>query len=255
MSRGDDASWHDPYATGARTEVAIARVRAEVASLHAELVRYGLVVWTDGNVSARVPDADLFVIKPSGLAYDDLAPENMVLCDLDGAVIDGTPGSDRAPSVDTATHAYVYRNMTDVGGIVHTHSPYAVGWAARGEAIPCVLVSIAGEFGGPIPVGPLAPFGDEAIGRGIVDTLTDHRSQAVLMRGHGPFAIGATPRDAVRAAVLCEDAARAVQLARAGGELEALDDDLIDSLFARRRSAVERATDEDRARVVGARNN
>ncbi|NOJ83960.1 L-ribulose-5-phosphate 4-epimerase, partial [Myxococcus xanthus] len=86
---------------------AIQTVREDVARLHGELVRYGLVVWTGGNVSGRVPGADLFVIKPSGVSYDDLAPENMILCDLDGAVIAGTPGSDRSPSSDTAAHAYV----------------------------------------------------------------------------------------------------------------------------------------------------
>jgi L-ribulose-5-phosphate 4-epimerase len=112
-------------------EVAIARVRADVARLHGELVRYGLVVWTGGNVSGRVPGADLFVIKPSGVSYDDLAPENMILCDLEGNVIPGTPGSDRSPSSDTAAHAYVYRNMAEVGGVVHTHSTYAVAWAAQ----------------------------------------------------------------------------------------------------------------------------
>ncbi|WP_424449895.1 class II aldolase/adducin family protein, partial [Microbacterium arborescens] len=93
------------YVDGVKAEVAVARVRAEVASLHAELVRYGLVVWTGGNVSGRVPGADLFVIKPSGVSYDELAPENMIVCDLDGNVVPGTPGADRAPSSDTAAHA------------------------------------------------------------------------------------------------------------------------------------------------------
>ncbi|MDN8548012.1 class II aldolase/adducin family protein, partial [Microbacterium sp. NM3R9] len=144
----------------------VARVRAEVSALHAELVRYGLVVWTGGNVSGRVrlggdPRADLFVIKPSGVSYDDLAPENMIVCDLDGNVVPGTPGSDRAPSSDTAAHAYVYRNMPEVGGVVHTHSTYAVAWAARGEEIPCVITAMADEFGGPVPVGPFAIIGDD----------------------------------------------------------------------------------------------
>lgn len=231
MGRGMGAERHDPYIAGVKTEVTIARLRAEVAALHAELVRYRLVVWTGGNVSARVPGADLFVIKPSGLSYDLLAPENMVLCDLDGAVVDETPGSDRAPSADTATHAYVYREMPEVGGIAHTHSPYAVSWAARGEAIPCATVPMADEFGGPVPIGPLASVGDDALGRGIVETLRGHRSPAVLMRGHGPFTIGASARDAVRSAVLLEDAARAVHLARSGGDLQSLPDDAIDRFY------------------------
>ncbi|MCT9821250.1 L-ribulose-5-phosphate 4-epimerase [Microbacterium sp. W1N] len=230
----------------ARTEVAIARTRAEVAGLHAELVRYGLVVWTGGNVSGRVPDADLFVIKPSGVSYDDLAPENMILCDLDGNVVAGTPGSDRSPSSDTAAHAYVYRNMPEVGGVVHTHSDYAVAWAARGEEIPCVITAMADEFGGPIPVGPFAIIGDDSIGRGIVDTLTGHRSRAVLMRNHGPFTIGATAKDAVKAAVMLEDVARTVHLARQGGELVPIPQESIDALYNRYQNVYGQTTDDRR---------
>ena len=214
-------------------EVAIARTREEVAALHSELVRYGLVVWTGGNVSGRVPGADVFVIKPSGVAYDDLAPENMIVCDLDGTVIPDTPGSEREPSSDTAAHAYVYRNMSHIGGVVHTHSPYATAWAARAEEIPCVITAMADEFGGPVPVGPFAIIGDDSIGRGIVETLSGHRSRAVLMRNHGPFTIGRNARDAVKAAVMVEDVARTVQLARDGGPLVPIPQDAIDSLFHR----------------------
>jgi len=217
----------------ASTEAAIAAVRADVARLHQELVRYGLVVWTGGNVSGRVPGTDYFVIKPSGVAYDDLTPENMILCDLDGDVVPGTPGSDRSPSSDTAAHAYVYREMPDVGGVVHTHSTYAVAWAARAEEIPCVITGMADEFGGPIPVGPFAIIGDDSIGRGIVDTLRGHRSRAVLMRNHGPFTIGVTAKDAVKAAVLCEDVARSVHIARQGGKLVPIPQDQIDALYNR----------------------
>ena len=212
---------------------AIAATREEVAALHAELVRYGLVIWTGGNVSGRVPGADLFVIKPSGVSYDDLAPENMILCDLDGAVVPGSSGSERSPSSDTAAHAYVYRHMPEVGGVVHTHSTYAAAWAARGEAIPCVITGMADEFGGPIPIGPFAIIGDDSIGRGIVETLTGHRSRAVLMQNHGPFTIGVTARDAVKAAVMCEDAARTVHIARAAGPLIPIPQDRIDALYNR----------------------
>ncbi len=214
-------------------EQAIERIRADVADLHGYLVSNGLVVWTGGNVSGRVPGADLFVIKPSGVDYDDLAPHTMILCDLDGAVVPGTPGSDRAPSSDTAAHAYVYRNMPDVGGVVHTHSTYATAWAARGESIPCVITAMADEFGGDIPVGPFAIIGDDSIGRGIVSTLTGHRSRAVLMQNHGPFTIGRDARDAVKAAVMLEDVARTVHIARQGGPLIPIPQDAIDSLFAR----------------------
>ena len=212
---------------------AIARVRVEVATLHGELVRYGLVVWTGGNVSARVPGTDYFVIKPSGVSYDDLTPENMILCDLDGDVVTGSPGSDHQPSSDTAAHAYVYREMPEVGGVVHTHSSYAVAWAARGEEIPCVITGMADEFGGPIPIGPFAVIGDDSIGRGIVETLRGHRSRAVIMQNHGPFTIGSTAKDAVKAAVMCEDAARSVHIARQAGPLIPIPQDRIDALYAR----------------------
>jgi len=208
-------------------------MRNQVSSLHSELTRYGLVVWTGGNISGRIPSTDLFVIKPSGVPYDDLSPENMLLCNIDGEVVSGTLGSERSPSSDTATHAYVYRNMPEVGGVVHTHSTYAVAWSARGEEIPCVITGMADEFGGPIPLGPFAVIGDDSIGRGIVETLKGHRSRAVLMRNHGPFTIGVNPRDAVKAAVMCEDAARTVQIARQGGELVLLPQSSIDALYSR----------------------
>ena len=211
----------------------IQAVREDVARLHGELVRYGLVVWTGGNVSGRVPGADLFVIKPSGVSYDDLTPENMILCDLDGTVIPGSPGRDRSPSSDTAAHAYVYRHMPHVGGVVHTHSTFAVAWAARGEEIPCVITAMADEFGGPIPIGPFAIIGDDSIGRGIVQTLTGHRSRAVLMQNHGPFTIGVDAKDAVKAAVMVEDVARTVHHAREAGPLIPIPQEAIDSLFDR----------------------
>jgi L-ribulose-5-phosphate 4-epimerase len=207
----------------------ITRLQADVAGLHAELPRNELVIWTAGNVSARVPDTDLLVIKPSGVGYDELTPDAMVITDLHGALVEG----DRSPSSDTAAHAYVYRHMPHVGGVVHTHSRYATAWAAIGEPIPCVLTMIADEFGGPIPVGPFALIGDDSIGRGIVDTLTDHRSRAVLMRSHGPFTIGRDAPDAVKAAVMLEDVARTVFLARQLGSPLPMAESDVDSLFAR----------------------
>ena len=220
-------------AFGPTVDAAIARVREDVARLHGELTRYGLVAWTGGNVSGRVPGADLFVIKPSGVDYANLAPDNMILCDLDGGVIPGSSGSERSPSSDTAAHAYVYRHMPGVGGVVHTHSAYATAWAARGEAIPCVITAMADEFGGPVPIGTFAIIGDDTIGRGIVETLTGHRSRAILMQNHGPFTIGKDARDAVKAAVMVEDVARTVHLARQGGELIPIPQAAIDSLFNR----------------------
>jgi L-ribulose-5-phosphate 4-epimerase len=210
-------------------EQAIKETREAVSNLHQELVKNQLVVWTGGNVSGRVPGADLFVIKPSGVDYENLTPENMILCDLDGNVVVGS----HKPSSDTAAHAYVYRNMPEVGGVVHTHSTYATAWAARGEAIPCVLTAMADEFGGDIPVGPFATIGDDSIGRGIVATLKGHRSPAVLMQNHGVFTIGKDARSAVKAAVMCEDVARTVHLAKQLGPVIPIPQAQIDALFSR----------------------
>lgn len=203
--------------------------RTHVADLHAYLVRYGLVTWTAGNVSERVPGEDLFVIKGSGVDYDELTWEGITVCDLDGNAVDGV----KRPSSDTDAHAYVYRHMPEVHGQVHTHSPYATAWAARGEEIPCVLTAMADEFGGPIPVGPFALIGDDSIGRGIVATLSGHRSPAVLMRSHGVFTIGGSARDAVKAAVMTEDVARTVHLSRQFGEPVPLDPADVTSLWQR----------------------
>jgi L-ribulose-5-phosphate 4-epimerase len=208
---------------------AAANVRTAVAALHEFLPRNNLVVWTAGNVSERVKGEDLFVIKPSGVSYDELSAEAMVVCDLEGSLVDG----ERSPSSDTAAHAYVYRHMPEVGGVVHTHSTYATAWAARAEPIPCVLTMIADEFGGEIPVGPFALVGDDSIGRGIVDTLRNSRSAAVLMQNHGVFTVGATGRDAVKAAIMCEDVARTVHIARQLGEPVRIDPAAIDSLYDR----------------------
>jgi L-ribulose-5-phosphate 4-epimerase len=207
----------------------IEELRRAVCALHAELPRNGLVAWTSGNLSARVPAEDLMVIKPSGVAYDDLTPEAMVVCDLHGVPLE----RGLAPSSDAATHGYVYRALPAVGGIAHTHSTYATAWAVHGEPIPCVLTAMADEFGGPIPVGPFALIGDEELGRGVVETLAGTRSSAVLMRSHGVFTIGAGPREAIKAAVMCEDVARTVHLARSLGEVTSIGDDEVEALHDR----------------------
>lgn len=184
--------------------------REDIAALHALLVSNGLVTWTSGNISERVPGEDLFLIKGSGVGYDELTWEGITVCDLDGRAVDGV----RGPSSDTDAHAYVYRHLPHVQGQVHTHSPYATAWSARAEPIPCVLTAMADEFGGPIPVGPFALIGDDSIGQGIVATLDGHRSPAVLMRNHGVFTVGASAKAAVKAAVMTEDVARTVHFSR-----------------------------------------
>src|SRR5690554_7299134 len=224
---------------------AVAATRKVVADLHAELPRNGLVVWTAGNVSQRVPGTELFVIKPSGVSYDELSPDVMVVCTLDGAKIDDGTSAELQPSSDTAAHAYVYRHMPEVGGVVHTHSPYATAWAAVGEVIPCVLTMMADEFGGDIPVGPFAIIGDDSIGRGIVETLRGSRSTAVLMRNHGPFTVGKDARSAVKSAVLCEEVARTVHLARELGEPLSIEPAHIDALYERYQNVYGQHPQED----------
>jgi L-ribulose-5-phosphate 4-epimerase len=158
---GRDHGEGDDTMSGGASASEVQAVREQVTDLHAELVRNGLVAWTSGNVSARVPGTDLVVIKPSGVTYDDLRPELMVLVDLDGRRVAG----DLSPSSDTDSHLYIYREMPEVGGVVHTHSGYATAWAARGEPIPCVITAMADEFGGDIPIGPFALIGSDEIGR------------------------------------------------------------------------------------------
>ena len=189
-------------------------LREQVWRLHLELPRYHLVTWTSGNVSARDPDSGYVVIKPSGVHYRELRPEHLVVVDLDGRPLEG----DLRPSSDMASHLYIYRRRLDVGGVVHTHSPYATAFAALGRPIPVYLTAIADEFGGPIPCGGFALIGGEEIGRVVVETIGS--SPAVLLKNHGVFAVGPTAEAAVKAAVMVEDVARTVWLALQIGQPE-----------------------------------
>jgi L-ribulose-5-phosphate 4-epimerase len=180
------------------------QLRGEICHLNAELPRNNLVAWTSGNVSGRDPESGLVVIKPSGVPYDKLTPENMVVVNLDGKVVEGR----LKPSSDTFAHVYVYRHRPDVNGIVHTHSTFATAWAAVGKPIPAVLTAICDEFGGSIPVGAYAKIGGDEIGQEILRSIGS--SPAILMKNHGVFTIGRTPEAAVKAAVMVEDVARTV---------------------------------------------
>jgi L-ribulose-5-phosphate 4-epimerase len=182
-------------------------LRELVCTLHLELPKNNLVAWTSGNVSARDPQTGYVIIKPSGVRYEDLRPEHMVILDADGQVVEGT----LKPSSDTASHLYIYRRRVDVNGIVHTHSPYATAFAAVGKPIPVCLTAIADEFGGPVPCGGFALIGGEEIGRVVVESIGN--SPAVLLKNHGVFTIGKSAGAAVKAAVMVEDVARTVWLA------------------------------------------
>lgn len=187
-------------------------LREELWRLHLELPKNDLVRWTGGNVSARDPGTGYVLIKPSGVRYEALRPEDMVVLDLDGVLIEGS----LKPSSDVASHLYVYRHRPDVGGIVHTHSPYATAFAAVGKPIPVYLTAMADEFGGPIPCGGFALIGSEAIGEVVVASIG--ASCAVLLKNHGVFTIGASAEAAVKAAVMTEDVAKTVWLALQLGE-------------------------------------
>ncbi len=214
-------------------QASVRATRERVARLHAELPANGLVVWTAGNVSERVPGAELFVIKPSGVRYSELSPDNMTVCTLEGEKIDdGTPAS-LSPSSDTAAVAYVFRHMPEVGGVVHTHSTYATAFAALHRPIPCVLTMMGDEFGGEVPVGPFAIIGDDSIGRGIVETLRSSRSPAVLMANHGPFTVGKDAEAAVKAAAMVEEVARTVATAQLLGDPVPVAQEHIDALYQR----------------------
>jgi len=184
--------------------MSLEKLRGEICQLNLELPRNNLVAWTSGNVSGRDPRSNLVVIKPSGVPYDELSSEIMVVVDLDGNVVEGQ----LKPSSDTFAHVYVYRHRPDVNGVVHTHSTFATAWAAVGKPIPVVLTAICDEFGGPIPIGAYAKIGGDEIGKEIIRSIGS--SPAILMKNHGVFTIGKTPLEAVKAAVMVEDVARTV---------------------------------------------
>jgi len=198
-------------------------LRRELCDLHALLPANELVAWTSGNISARDAETNTMLIKPSGLGFDELTPESMVQTDLEAKVLSGH----LKPSSDTATHAYIYRHLPTVGGIVHTHSRYATAFAAVGREIPCFLTAMADEFGGPIPLGGFALIGGEEIGLEVVRVLRNHTSPAIIMQNHGVFTVGKTPKEAVKAAVMCEDVARTAWLAlQLGTPLAIAEDDI-----------------------------
>jgi L-ribulose-5-phosphate 4-epimerase len=202
-------------------------LREILSELHQELPKNKLVRWTGGNVSARDPHTGYDVIKPSGVRYEVLRPEHMVVVDLQGNIVEGK----LKPSSDTASHLYIYRERPDVGGIVHTHSPYATAFAAVGQSIPVVLTAMADEFGGPIPVGGFALIGNEDIGKVVVESIGS--SRAVLLKNHGVFTIGEDAEAAVKAAVMVEDVAKTVWLAKQIGQPEELSTADIEKLHDR----------------------
>ena len=203
------------------------KLKEELVQLHLELPKNNLVVWTGGNVSARDAETGLVVIKASGISYEEMRPEHMIVVDIDGRIIEGN----FKPSSDTASHLYIYKHRVDVGGIVHTHSAYATAFAAVNKPIPVVLTAIADEFGGPIPCGGFALIGDEAIGKVVLESIGE--SPAVLLKNHGVFTIGKNGRSAVKAAIMTEDNAKTVWLALQIGSPDEIPSEDVEKLHHR----------------------
>lgn len=202
-------------------------LKEQLVELHLELPKNDLVVWTSGNISVRDPESGYVVIKPSGVKFPDLTVKSMVVVDLYGNKVDG----DLSPSSDTASHLFIYRNRPDVHGVVHTHSNYATAFAAIGEPIPVYLTAQADEFGGEIPCGGFALIGGEQIGKVVVDSIGD--SPAVLLKNHGVFTVGSTVEAALKAAIMVEDIARTVWLAKQIGTPKEIPQEMVDQLHHR----------------------
>jgi L-ribulose-5-phosphate 4-epimerase len=224
--------------------VRLESLRQELVSLHEELPRNGLAVWTGGNVSSRDPETGLVAIKPSGIRYGELTAERMVVVDLDGRIVEGT----LKPSSDTASHLYIYRHRPDVNGVVHTHSRYATAFAAVGRSIPVYLTAQGDEFGGEIPCAEFAFIGDDSIGALVVEGIG--RSSAILLKNHGVFTVGRNAEAAVKSAVMVEDIAATVWAALQIGTPDLLPDDAVERLH-RRYTTVYGQPDEPRPRGNG----
>ncbi len=199
-------------------------IREELVELHLELPRNNLVAWTSGNVSIRDTESGFVVIKPSGLRYEQIRPEHMVVVNLEGDIIEG----ELKPSSDTLSHLYIYRNMAHVNGVVHTHSRHASAFAALGRPIPCYLTAQADEFGGEIPCGGFALIGGEEIGKVVVESIGS--SPACLLKNHGVFTVGKSGESAVKAAVMVEDIAATVYIALHMGTPDVIPQELIEKL-------------------------
>ena len=213
-----------------------AELRREVWQANVLLSKTALVTMHSGNASGIDRESGLILIKPSGIDYDALRPEDLAIVDLDGKRPDPSrvPDkilSDLKPSVDTIHHRLVYQKDEALGGIIHTHSNHATAWAAAGMAIPCALTAMADEFGAEIPC---APYVDNQ-GDHIADAIMAHRGRgpAILLGNHGVFTFDATPARALKAAVMVEDVAKTMWLARQLGPVEPLPPEEIEKWWER----------------------
>ena len=196
-------------------------LREEVCQANKELQNNNLVMYTSGNVSARDPETGYVVIKPSGVLFENLTPESIVVVDLDGNIIEGN----FKPSVDTISHLYVYQHRDDINGMVHTHSPYATSFAITGEPLGMYTTTSAAVFGGEVPISDFATIGEEEIGKEIVEKIGT--SNAILIRNHGVFTIGESYQQALKYAIVLEETAQSVHYAMCRKEITPLSDEVV----------------------------
>jgi L-ribulose-5-phosphate 4-epimerase len=221
--------------------MSLEQLKRDVLAANLALPRHGLALFTWGNASGLDRAGGRVVIKPSGVPYDRMAADDMVVVDLDGRVIEGRC----KPSSDLATHLALYRAFAEIGGIVHTHSAHATAWAQAGADIPCEGTTHADHFDGAIPC--TRPMTDAEIGGAyeaetgavIVETLRQRQASplsmpAALVHGHGPFSWGADVADAVEAAVVLEEVARIAILSRGAGRPKPIGQALLDRHFKRK---------------------
>ncbi|MDI3472649.1 MAG: L-ribulose-5-phosphate 4-epimerase [Thermotogaceae bacterium] len=199
-------------------------LKREVHRAHLILERYNLVAYTSGNVSLRV-EGEKVIIKPSGVPYDRFKPEDLVIVNLEGNKIEG----ELKPSVDTATHLYIYRNLDWVNSIIHTHSTFVTVFAMMEKSIPVLCTAHADVFGAEIPLTEYAPVGSEAIGRATLNVL--NKAGVVILRKHGALILGKSLEDAIKKAIFMEEVAKASYFALMSGRIEPLPREEVEKLY------------------------
>lgn len=215
------------------------KLKEEVFKANLDLVKYGLVLFTWGNVSAIDRESGLVVIKPSGVSYSEMQSEDMVVVNMDGIVVEGK----LRPSSDTPTHIELYKNFQNIGGIVHTHSTYATGWAQAGMSIPILGTTHADYFNGQIPCtrdmneAEVKGAYEKETGTGIIEAfkkLNPMHVPGVIVKNHGPFTWGKNANDAVHNSVVLEELAKMAFIARTIQPNASMNSLLTDKHFSRK---------------------